>query len=51
MDFSAFDTKKLDEYEIEIKEGKISVKFSDDAGKFYAEKTLLQLKNSGEKTL
>lgn len=38
-----------DEYEIEIKNGKIFVKFSDEAGKFYAEKTLLQLKNSGEK--
>lgn len=38
-----------DEYKIEIKNGKISVKFSDEQGKFYAEKTLLQLKNSGEK--
>lgn len=40
---------RKDEYEIEIKDGKISVKFSDEEGKFYAEKTLLQLKNSGEK--
>lgn len=40
---------KKDEYEIEIKDGNLSVKYSDEQGKFYAEKTLLQLKNSGEK--
>ena len=40
---------KKDEYEIEIRDGKISVKFSDEQGKFYAEKTIEQLKNSGEK--
>lgn len=38
-----------DEYEIEIRNGKISVKFSGDEGKFYAEKTLEQLKISEEK--
>ncbi len=38
-----------DEYEIEIKDGKIFIKFADEQGKFYAEKTLEQLKNSGEK--
>ncbi len=38
-----------DEYKIQIKDGKVSVNFSDEQGKFYAEKTLLQLKNSGEK--
>ena len=35
-----------DEYEIEIKSRKISVRFSENQGKFYAEKTLEQLKNS-----
>lgn len=35
-----------DEYEIEIKNGKISVRFSESQGKFYAEKTLEQLQNS-----
>ena len=40
---------KKDEYEIEIRDGKISVKFSDEQGKFYAEKTIEQLKNSEEK--
>ncbi|MBE6784274.1 MAG: hypothetical protein E7536_09740 [Ruminococcaceae bacterium] len=38
-----------DEYEIEIKKGKITVNFSEKQGKFYAKKTLEQLKNSGEK--
>lgn len=38
-----------DEYEIEIRNGKIAVRFSENQGKFYAEKTLEQLKNSGEK--
>ena len=38
-----------DEYIIEIKNKKISVKFYDEKGKFYAEKTIAQLKNSGEK--
>lgn len=38
-----------DEYELQIKDGKVFVKFSEEEGKFYAEKTLLQLKNSGEK--
>ncbi len=37
---------KKDEYEIEIKNGKISVRFSENQGKFYAEKTLEQIKNS-----
>ncbi len=40
---------KKDEYEIQIKDGKILVKFSDEQGKFYAEKTIEQLKNSGKK--
>ena len=40
---------RKDEYEIEIKGGKVSVNFSENCGKFYAEKTLEQLKNSGEK--
>ena len=40
---------RKDEYEIEIKDGNFSVKFSDEQGKFYAEKTIEQLKNSGEK--
>lgn len=38
-----------DGYEIEIRNGKITVKFSDKQGKFYAEKTIEQLENSGEK--
>ncbi len=38
-----------DEYEIKITDGKIFVNFSNEQGKFYAEKTLLQLENSGEK--
>ncbi len=40
---------KKDGYEIEIKDGKITVKFSENQGKFYAKKTIKQLKNSGEK--
>ncbi len=36
---------KNGEYEIQISDEKISVNFSSDAGKFYAEKTLEQLKN------
>ena len=38
-----------DEYEIEIKRNKITVRFSHEKGKFYAEKTLEQLKISREK--
>ena len=38
-----------DSYEIELKNEKMLVRFSDEQGKFYAEKTIEQLKNSGEK--
>ncbi len=40
---------KESEYKIEIANKKIHVNFSDEKGKFYAEKTLMQLKNSREK--
>ena len=40
---------RKDEYQIDIKGGKITVKFSDEQGKFYAEKTIEQIKNSGIK--
>ena len=52
INFSEFSFEKVentfekDEYEIEIKSSEVFVKFSDEAGKFYAEKTLEQLKNS-----
>ncbi len=38
-----------DEYEIDINDEKVTVKFSHGQGNFYAEKTLEQLKNSGKK--